>query len=99
MCCRPPPPATYCFLSVRPTVAQHLLSEIVGAAPKEGVRCPIMESMYEYGSRAGFWRLHRLLTGKDIPITGNSKVVVPLLLSILAVEGAASQRFPTSHPG
>ena len=28
-----------------------------------------MESIYEYGSRAGFWRLHRLFTGRDIPVT------------------------------
>jgi putative urate catabolism protein len=28
-----------------------------------------MESLYEYGSRAGFWRLHRLLTSRDIPVT------------------------------
>lgn len=53
-----------------PLFLQHLLSEIVGAAPKEGVRCPNMESLYEYGSRAGFWRLHRLFTGKDLPLTG-----------------------------
>lgn len=53
-------------------VTQHLLSEIVGATPKEGVRCPNMESLYEYGSRAGFWRLHRLFTGKDLPLTGVS---------------------------
>ena len=52
---------------------QHLLSEIVGATPKEGVRCPNMESLYEYGSRAGFWRLHRLFTSKDLPLTGASR--------------------------
>ncbi len=28
-----------------------------------------MESLYDYGSRAGFWRLHRLLTSKQIPCT------------------------------
>jgi OHCU decarboxylase len=28
-----------------------------------------MESIYEYGSRAGFWRLHRLFTGRGVPIT------------------------------
>lgn len=29
-----------------------------------------MESLYEYGSRAGFWRLHRLFTAKGLPLTG-----------------------------
>lgn len=47
-----------------------------------------MESLYEYGSRAGFWRLHRLLTGKDMPITGNGKVVVPFVRPVRLVEGA-----------
>ena len=28
-----------------------------------------MESIYEYGSRAGFWRLHRLFTSRNIPVT------------------------------
>jgi allantoinase len=28
-----------------------------------------MESLYDYGSRAGFWRLHRLFTKKKIPAT------------------------------
>ena len=28
-----------------------------------------MESLYEYGSRAGFWRLHRLFTSRKIPCT------------------------------
>jgi len=49
--------------------SEHLLSEIVGAAPYSGVRHMNMESLYEYGSRAGFWRLHRVLTERDIPVT------------------------------
>jgi putative urate catabolism protein len=28
-----------------------------------------MESIYEYGSRAGFWRLHRLFTERNLPVT------------------------------
>jgi peptidoglycan/xylan/chitin deacetylase (PgdA/CDA1 family) len=28
-----------------------------------------MESLYDYGSRAGFWRLHRLLTRYEVPVT------------------------------
>ena len=49
--------------------SEAFLSEIVGAPALEGVRHMNMESIYEYGSRAGFWRLHRLFTGRDIPVT------------------------------
>ncbi|MEM7546620.1 MAG: allantoinase PuuE [Pseudomonadota bacterium] len=49
--------------------SEAFLSEIVGAAPWPGQRHWNMESIYEYGARAGFWRLHRLFTGLDIPIT------------------------------
>ena len=28
-----------------------------------------MESIYEYGARAGFWRLHRMFTEADVPVT------------------------------
>ena len=49
------------------TASEAFLSEIVGAAAWPGQRHWNMESIYEYGSRAGFWRLHRLL--KDTPIT------------------------------
>ncbi len=44
------------------TASESLLSEIVGAQPWPGQRNLNMESIYEYGSRAGFWRLWRLLT-------------------------------------
>ncbi|NDV98774.1 allantoinase PuuE [Salipiger sp. PrR002] len=47
--------------------SEAFLSEIVGAAQWAGQRHWNMESIYEYGARAGFWRLHRLL--KDIPVT------------------------------
>ncbi|MEQ8656966.1 MAG: allantoinase PuuE [Hyphomicrobiales bacterium] len=49
--------------------SEAFLSEIVGAASWEGQRHWNMESIYEYGARAGFWRLHRLFTGLDIPLT------------------------------
>jgi putative urate catabolism protein len=49
--------------------SEAFLSEIVGAVPLPGVRHVNMESLYEYGSRAGFWRLHRLFTGRGLPIT------------------------------
>eukprot|EP00752_Nemacystus_decipiens_P019606 g17662.t1 len=49
--------------------SEAFLSEIVGAASWEGQRHWNMETIYEYGARAGFWRLHRLFTGMDIPLT------------------------------
>ena len=45
--------------------SEAFLSEIVGAAPIDGARHMNMESIYEYGSRAGFWRLHRIFTKKN----------------------------------
>jgi putative urate catabolism protein len=49
--------------------SEAFLSEIVGAAAWPGQRHMNMESIYEYGSRAGFWRLWRLFTGRSIPVT------------------------------
>ena len=49
--------------------SEAFLSEIIGAQPLLGVRHMNMESMYEYGSRAGFWRLHRLFTQRRLPLT------------------------------
>ncbi|QBY00328.1 allantoinase PuuE [Rhodophyticola sp. CCM32] len=49
--------------------SEAFLSEIVGAAAWPGQRHWNMDSIYEYGARAGFWRLHRLFTGLDIPLT------------------------------
>ncbi len=49
--------------------SEAFLSEIIGAAPWPGQRHMNMESIYEYGSRAGFWRLYRLFTERRIPIT------------------------------
>ena len=48
--------------------SEVFLSEIIGAQPVKG-RHINMESLYEYGSRAGFWRLHKLFQVKKIPIT------------------------------
>ena len=49
--------------------SEKLLSEIVGASALVGQRNVNMESLYDYGSRAGFWRLHRLFQAKNIPCT------------------------------
>jgi OHCU decarboxylase len=49
--------------------SEAFLSEIVGAQAWPGQRHMNMESIYEYGSRAGFWRLHRLFTERKAPVT------------------------------
>lgn len=49
--------------------SEAFLSDIAGAAPWPGLRHWNMESIYDYGARAGFWRLHRLFTGMNIPVT------------------------------
>lgn len=49
--------------------SEAFLSEIVGAQPWPGQRHWNMESIYEYGARAGFWRLHRMFTAAQIPVT------------------------------
>ena len=49
--------------------SEAFLSEIVGAQPWPGQRHMNMESIYEYGARAGFWRLHRMFTERDMPVT------------------------------
>ena len=49
--------------------SEAFLSDIAGAAPWPGLRHWNMESIYDYGARAGFWRLHRLFTGLNIPVT------------------------------
>jgi len=48
--------------------SETFLSEIIGAQPVKG-RHINMESIYEFGSRRGFWRLHELFQEKKIPIT------------------------------
>ncbi len=45
------------------------LAEAPGGRTPTGVRDLAMESMYEYGSRVGFWRLLRLFTERQVPIT------------------------------
>lgn len=48
--------------------SEAFLSDMVGAASHPD-RAMAMESLYEYGSRAGFWRLHRLFTERGVPVT------------------------------
>jgi OHCU decarboxylase len=49
--------------------SEAFLVDVIGAQPWPGLRHWNVESMYEYGARAGFWRLHRLFTALQIPVT------------------------------
>jgi putative urate catabolism protein len=49
--------------------AEAFLSDMVGAPAIPDMRHMAMESLYEYGSRAGFWRLHQMFTERGAPLT------------------------------
>jgi putative urate catabolism protein len=49
--------------------SEAFLSDVLGAQPWPGQRHMNVESMYEYGSRAGFWRLWRLFVERKVPVT------------------------------
>jgi len=49
--------------------SEAFLSDVLGAQPWPGQRHMNVESMYEYGSRAGFWRLWRIFTERKLPVT------------------------------
>jgi putative urate catabolism protein len=49
--------------------SEAFLHEVVGAPPTVGRRNLNTESMFEYGSRAGLWRIHRIFTKHGLPLT------------------------------
>ena len=49
--------------------SESFLSEMTNAKPLPGVRHKSMESLYEYGSRAGVWRLLRVFEQRALPVT------------------------------
>lgn len=49
--------------------SETYLREVPGASMQKGMRDLQVESVYEYGSRVGFWRLMRLFKEKHIPVT------------------------------
>jgi allantoinase len=49
--------------------SEAFLHEVVGAPPTVGRRNLNTESMFEYGSRAGFWRVHGIFTAHGLPLT------------------------------
>jgi putative urate catabolism protein len=50
-------------------ISERYLTEVPGATLGPDVRDLIVESVYEYGSRAGFWRLMRMFAERNVPIT------------------------------
>ena len=57
-----------CLLHGDP-MSEAFLTEVIGAQNWPGERHWNVETMYEYGARAGFWRLHRCLTERAVPVT------------------------------
>ncbi len=49
--------------------SEAYLHELAGRPAREGERDPSVESMYEYGSRAGVWRLLELFSERELPLT------------------------------
>jgi len=49
--------------------SEAFLSDVLGAQPWPGQRHMNVESMFEYGARAGFWRLWRIFTERRLPVT------------------------------
>ncbi|SVC19850.1 uncharacterized protein METZ01_LOCUS272704, partial [marine metagenome] len=49
--------------------SEIFLSEIIGAQPIKNARHMNMESIYEYGSRRGFWRIYNEFVKRKIPLT------------------------------
>jgi putative urate catabolism protein len=71
--------------------SEHFLSDIIGAQPISGMRHMSIESLYEYGSRAGFWRILRLFAGYRLPLTvfgvAQAMALNPEAVAAMADEG------------
>jgi OHCU decarboxylase len=68
--------------------SEAFLSEITGAAPWPGQRHWNMESMYEYGARSGFWRLHRMLRGLPVTVYGVATALARAPEQVAAMQDA-----------
>jgi len=77
--------------------SEAFLSEMVGAA-SHPARAAAMESLYEYGSRAGFWRLHRLFTAREVPVTVFG-VAAAMTMNPDAVEAMQAARWEIASHG
>ena len=70
--------------------SEAFLQEVVGMSPLRGVRNLQVESIYEYGSRVGFWRLLRLFAERNIKIS--------VFAVAMALEAIPRRRGPSSRP-
>ena len=77
--------------------SEAFLSEMVGAA-SHPARAAAMESLYEYGSRAGFWRLHRLFTSRGVPVTVFG-VATAMAMNLRAVEAMLAADWEVASHG
>ena len=68
--------------------SEAFLSEITGAQPWPGMRHANMESLYEYGARAGFWRLHRMLEGRAVTVYGVATALARAPAQVRAMQHA-----------
>ncbi|MEL7214483.1 MAG: allantoinase PuuE [Pseudomonadota bacterium] len=68
--------------------SEAFLSEIVGAAAWPGQRNWNMESIYEYGARAGFWRLHRMLGHLPLTVYGVATALARAPEQVAAMKAA-----------
>ena len=68
--------------------SEAFLSEITGAVPWEGRRHWNMESLYDYGARAGFWRLHRLLAETPVTVFGVADALLRSPAQVEAMKAA-----------
>jgi OHCU decarboxylase len=76
-----------CLLHGDPA-SEAFLSEIAGAAPWPGQRHWNMESVYDYGARAGFWRLHRMLAAYPVTVFGVATALARSPEQVAAMQGA-----------
>lgn len=78
--------------------SESFISEIIGAAPVQNMRNPQSESIYEYGSRVGFWRIHNELRRRGLPVTvlANS---MALALNPLAVQAMVDADYEIASHG
>ncbi|MBF9061050.1 allantoinase PuuE [Rhodobacterales bacterium HKCCSP123] len=68
--------------------SEGFLSEITGAQPWPGMRHWNMESIYEYGARAGFWRLHRMLGHLPVTVYGVTSALARAPEQVAAMKDA-----------
>jgi putative urate catabolism protein len=78
--------------------SEAFLSEMVGAQSHQGARAMAMESLYEYGSRAGFWRLRRLFDERGLTLTVFA-VAMALARNPKAVEAMAQSGWEIASHG